>query len=235
MKKLLQLVALLLITTFLLAQTYTGVFTSSQGVSGQALVAIASAPGTAYSDIWLPQYIPAANCNNTTAGSGWSIPSGGTVNCRPGTNNLGGNITITDTSSTFAQFATVIPFDWDTSSNPWIRFYIASATDTTNGHTIIPQVKVSCSQAIDGSTSDDATLTAAQSSGTITIGASAVANGIYNGSNIQFGATQMSGCVAGGLFIVQVGRATDTATGNINFYGASITWPHKAPGTVQAN
>src|SRR6185312_9231173 len=54
-------------------------------------------------------FIPAANCNNTTAGAGWSIGSGGTVTCRAGTNNLGGFIAITDTSSTFAQFSVTIP------------------------------------------------------------------------------------------------------------------------------
>lgn len=139
------------------------------------------------------------------------------------------------TSSTFAQFMVVIPFDWDTASNPYIRTYFSSASDTTSGHTVIPQVKVSCSQAVNGTTTDDATLTAAQSLSTTTFGASAIANGIYSGSNVQFGSTQMSGCVVGGLFIVQVGRATDTATGNINFYGATITWPQKTPGTAAAN
>lgn len=189
----------------------------------------------AATDFWYPEFIPAANCNNTTAGAGWSIPSGGTVTCRAGTNNLGGFITITDTSSTFAQFMTVIPFDWDTGTRPYIRVYFASASDTTNGHTVIPQVKVSCSQAVNGTTSDDATFTAAQSLSTTTFGGSAVANGIYAGSNVQFGSTQMSGCVAGGLFIVQIGRATDTATGNINFYGATINWPRQTPGVAQAD
>src|SRR5579872_231052 len=178
-------------------------------------------------------YIPAANCNNTTAGAGWSIGSGGTVTCRAGTNNLGGYITITDTSSTFAQFTLTLPEDWDTATRPYIRFFFSSATDTTNGHTVIPQIKVSCPTAADGSVSDDATFSAAQSSSTVTFGASAVANGFYNGSNVQIGSTQMTGCIAGGLMIVQVGRATDTATGNINFYGAAVTLPRLL--AVQAN
>jgi len=203
--------------------------------SGQVFTSNGSSANPGYNDMWLAEYVPAANCNNTTAGAGWSIGSSGTVTCRAGTNNLGGYITITDTSSTFAQFTERIPFDWDTASNPYIRFYFASASDTTSGHTVIPQVKVSCSQAINGTTSDDATFSAAQSSGTVTFGGSAVANGFYGTSTVQFGSTQMSGCVAGGLFIVQVGRATDTATGNINFYGADVTWPHKTPGAAQAN
>jgi hypothetical protein len=215
--------------------TGTAPAATAAGTAGQAFTSGGSSVDGAYSDLWLGQYIPAANCNNTTAGNGWSIPSGGTVTCRAGTNNLGGYITITDTSSTFAQFTTVVPPDWDSGSRPYVRMYFTSASDTTSGHTVIPQVKVSCSQAVNGTTTDDVTLTAAQSLSTTTFGASAVANGIYSGSSVQFGSTQMSGCVAGGLFIVQVGRATDTATGNINFYGASVTWPHGAPGTAQAN
>lgn len=203
--------------------------------TGQVFTSNGASSNPGYNDLWLPMFIPSANCNNTTAGAGWSIPSGGTVTCRAGTNNLGGYITITDTSSTFAQFMVVIPFDWDTASNPYIRTYFSSASDTTSGHTVIPQVKVSCSQAVNGTTTDDQTFTSAQSLSTTTFGASAIANGIYSGSNVQFGSTQMSGCVAGGLFIVQVGRATDTATGNINFYGASLTWPHKTPGVAGAN
>lgn len=178
-------------------------------------------------------FIPAANCNNTTAGAGWSIGSGGTVGCRAGTNNLGGFATITDTSTTFAQFTLTIPVDWDTATNPYIKFYFSSATDTTNGHTVIPQIKVSCPTAGNGTVSDDATFSAAQSSSTVTFGASAVANGFYNGSSVQIGSTQMTGCIAGGIMIVQVGRATDTATGNINFYGADVTFPRLI--TVQAN
>lgn len=209
--------------------------TSAASLTSNQVLFGAGSQASATGDFWYPEFIPSANCNNTTAGSGWSIGSGGTVACRSGTNNLGGYITITDTSSTFAQFMTVIPFDWDTGTRPYIRVYFSSVTDTTNGHTVIPQVKVSCSQAINGTTTDDATFTAAQSLSTTTFGASAVANGMYAGSNVQFGATQMSGCVAGGLFIVQIGRATDTATGNINFYGATINWPRSTPATAQAD
>jgi len=214
--------------------TSTGAFQSSvAGTSGQVFVSQGASTKPTYIDFPERLQIPAANCNNTTAGAGWSIGSGGTVGCRAGTNNQGGFVTITDTSSTFAQFSLTIPEDWDTATNPYVRFYFSAASDTTNGHTVIPQVKVSCPTAGNGTVSDDATFSAAQSSSTVTFGASAVANGFYNGSNVQFGATQMSGCIAGGLMIVQVGRATDTATGNINFYSADVTFPRLL--VVQAN
>ncbi len=189
--------------------------------------------GQASSTIDFPtlEFIPAANCNNTTAGASWSIGASGVVTCRAGTNNLGGYIAITDTSTTFAQFMVEIPEDWDTATNPYIRFMLSS-TDTTNTHTIIPAVKVSCPTAGDGTTTDDATFAASHSSSTITIGGSANAHGFYNGSNVQFNSTDMTGCIAGGMMIVQVGRATDTAT-NAEFWGATITWPRLI--VVQAN
>ena len=177
-------------------------------------------------------FIPAANCNNTTAGAGWSIPSGGTVTCRAGTNNLGGYIAITDTSSTFAQFTLAIPFDWDSATLPYIRFQLAyPGTDGGSAHTIIPQVKVACTTATSG-VSDDPSFQTAHSSSTITL-SSATANFFFSTSNVQFNSTDMTGCVAGGLMIVQVGRATDTATSAANFYGATVTFPRLL--TVQAN
>lgn len=163
--------------------------------------------------------IPAANCNNTTAGAGWSIGASGTVTCRAGTNNLGGFVSITDTSSTFAQFAVAIPEDWNSAVLPWIRFQVAS-TDTTSGHTIIPQIKVSCAKG-DGTTTDDVTFNAAQSSGTITLGSTA--NQFWSNSSVQLSAGSMTGCVAGSLMIVQVGRAADTGA-NAEFYGATMTF-----------
>lgn len=203
------------------------------GTAGQVFLSQGSSTKPSYSDFPERYMIPAANCNNTTPGAAWSIGSGGTVACRGGTNNLGGYVTITDTSSTFAQFVVSIPDDWDSSTDPYIRIAFAAASDTTSGHTIIPQIKVSCPSAINGTVSDDATFSAAQSLSTTTIGASAVANGFYAGSNVQIGSTQMSGCIAGGMMIVQVGRATDTATGNINFYWANLTFPRLL--VVQAN
>jgi hypothetical protein len=177
-------------------------------------------------------FVPAANCNNTTAGAGWSIPSGGTVTCRAGTNNLGGYIAITDTSTTFAQFAVTIPEDWDTGTDPYSRFQLAyPGTDGSSSHTIIPQIKVSCAKG-DGSTTDDVSFNAAHSSSTITL-SSATANEFFVSSNVQMNSTDVTGCVAGSLMIIQVGRATDTATSAVNFYGATVTFPRLI--TVQAN
>ncbi len=217
----------------LLSENTSAAVAAGAGTAGQIFASGGASADGAYIDFPERYFIPAANCNNTTGGTGWSIPSGGTVICRAGTNNLGGAIQITDTSSTFAQFTLMIPEDWDTGTLPYIRFYVSAVSDTTSGHTIIPQIKVSCPTAGNGTVSDDATFSAAQSSSTVTLGASAVANGFYNGSNVQIGSTQMTGCIAGGMMIVQVGRATDTVTGNVNFWGADVTFPRLL--TVQAN
>jgi hypothetical protein len=171
---------------------------------------------------------PSANCNNATGGPGWSIGSGGTASCRAGTNNLGGFVSITDTAATFAQFNVPIPEDWDSATNPFIRMQIASI-DTTSGHTIIPQIKVSCEKG-DGTTTDDVAFNAAHSLSTITL--NATANQFWSTSNVQLNGTDITGCVAGAMMIVQVGRATDTAT-NAEFYSATLTFPRLA--LVQAN
>jgi hypothetical protein len=172
--------------------------------------------------------IPSANCNNATGGAGWSIGSGGTVTCRTGTNNLGGYISITDTSSTFATFQIVIPEDWDTATNPYIRFQLAS-TDATNGHTVIPEINVACYKG-DGSTTDDVAPNGFHSLSTTTLNGNA--NRFWSASNVQMNSTDMTGCVAGALMQVTVGRATDTAT-NAEFYSATITIPRLI--VVQAN
>lgn len=198
----------------------------------QTCVASGASKTCTYIDFPERFYIPAANCNNTTAGAGWSIGSGGTVTCKAGTNNQGGFIAITDTSTTFAQFTVQIPEDWDSGANPYIRFHLAyPGTDGASAHTIIPAIKVSCAKG-DGSTTDDVTFNASHSSSTITL-SSATANLFFSTSNVQMNSTDMTGCIAGSMMTVQVGRATDTATSAANFYGASITFPRLL--TVQAN
>lgn len=199
----------------------------TQGTTGQVLRATTSA-GPQYIDFPDVHIIPAANCNNTTGGPGWSIGSGGTVTCRAGTNNKGGFISITDTSTTFATFQVAIPEDWDSASNPFIRFQVAS-TDATSGHTIIPSIQVACYKG-DGSTTDDVAANAAHSLSTITL--NTTANQFWSSDNVQMNATDMTGCVAGAVMQVTVGRATDTAT-NAEFYSATITFPRLL--VVQAN
>jgi hypothetical protein len=203
---------------------------TAAGAAGTILTGNGSSSAPSFIDFPQTLDVPAANCNNATGGAGWSIGSGGTVTCRAGTNNKGGYVSITDTSSTFAQFNVHIPKDWDTGTEPYIEVDLSS-TDVTSGHTIIPQIQVSCPTAVNGTTTDDATFATAHSLSTITVGASAVSNGFYT-TNVQMNSTDTTGCVAGGMMVVQIGRATDTAS-TANFYSATITIPRKI--VVQAN
>jgi hypothetical protein len=184
--------------------------------------------GQASSTIDFPdvKYIPAANCKNSTGGNFWSLGSGGAATCRAGTNNLGGFVSIT--SLITATFQVAIPEDWDTGSNPYIRFQLAS-TDTTSGHTIIPEINVACYKG-DGSTTDDVAPNGFHALSTVTLNGNA--NRFWSNSNIQMNSTDMTGCVPGALMQVTVGRSTDTAS-NADFYGATITFPRLL--AVQAN
>lgn len=201
--------------------------TTSAGTAKQ-MVLSGGASSPTFADFPQTYYVPAANCNNVTGGAGWSILSGGTVTCRAGTNNLGGFISITDTSSTFATFQVAIPEDWDSAALPYIRFQLAS-TDATNGHTIIPEINVACYKG-DGSTTDDVAANGFHSLSTTTLNGNA--NRFWSTSNVQMNSTDTTACIAGGLMQITVGRATDTAT-NAEFYGATVTFPRLL--TVQAN
>jgi len=194
--------------------------------SGDSFSCGTSTPASA--DIYDVLKVPAANCNNATAGNGWSIGSGGTVTCRAGTNNFGGYISITDTSSTFATFQIPIPEDWDTGVRPYIRLHISSS-DATNGHTVIPSIQVACYKG-DGSTTDDVAANAAHSLSTVTLNGNA--NRFWSTSNVQMNSTDMTNCIAGALMQITVGRATDTATDG-KFWYAEITIPRQ--NTAQAN
>lgn len=213
--------------------TSTGTIQSlTPGTTKQLMVSGGAAAVPSWIDEPIPYYSPAANCVNAVAGSGWSGGASLVPGCRAGTNNVGGYVAITDTSSSFGQFNVHIPADWDTGTLPYIRFDLAyPGADGSSAHTIIPAFKISCTGTA-GTTSDDVTFNASHSSSTITL-SSATTNLFFSTSNIQMNSTDTTGCSAGGMMIVQVGRATDTATSAANFYGATITFPRLL--TVQAN
>jgi hypothetical protein len=72
---------------------------------------------------------------------------------------------------------------------------------------------------------------AAHNLSTITLNGNA--NRFWSTSNVQMNATDMTGCVAGALMQITVGRSnTDNAT-NAEFYSATVTIPRLL--TVQAN
>jgi hypothetical protein len=186
--------------------------------------------GTSCGDFPDVKIVPAANCNNAAPGAGWDIPATGapTVNCQTGSTSAHVSGLLTFTDGNFAYFDLYIPEDWDNTVNPYVRAYVVSS-DTTSGHTIIPQVAISCGKG-DGSTTDDVAFNAAHSLSTITT--NTTANQFWSTSSVQLNSTDMTGCVAGAIMHVQVGRATDS-NANASYYAMSVTFPRLM--TLQAD
>lgn len=195
---------------------------ASNGTTKQICTVASSNKACTWIDFPDVKVIPAANCNNATGGNGWSIGSGGTVSCRAGTNNLGGFVQISDTSSTFATFQVPVPEDWDTAVMPYLRVSLSSS-DATNSHTVIPSESVACYVG-DGTGTDDIAQNATRSLSTVTLNGNA--NRFWSTSNLQLNSTDMTNCVGGSTMQVTIGRATDTATAaSVRFYSATLTFP----------
>ena len=92
-----------------------------------------------------------------------------------------------------------------------------------------PEINVACYKG-DGTTTDDVAANGFHSLSTVTLNGNA--NRFWSTSNVQMNSTDVTGCVAGAIMQVTVGRATDTAT-NAEFYSATITFPRLL--AVQAN
>ena len=168
-----------------------------------------------YIDFPMLYDVPAANCNNATAGTGWSLPtaSAPTVACRTGTNVQAGVLQFADGQS--AQFNVALPGDYDSAGTVYARIRFTQGTNTTSGQTIIMQLATGCS-----TTTDDPTFNAAQSFGTATTTTTA---------NTPFDETlstvTMTGCTAGHTMNVKISRTTDTATVAPNVYFVTLTIP----------
>jgi hypothetical protein len=174
-------------------------------------------------DYYHSYQVPAAGQNAGGVGSGWNIPASN--GCVP-TAESGTNVTtaaLQCTSSQSAQFDFYLPSNWDSGSNPYIRFAFIS-TDTTNTHTVIPTVAISCAAA---NTSYDASFQTAQSGSTVTIGASAVSGQEYTGSTVQLNSTSMTNCAANSMmrFKISVSGSGTATSGSTYFTRAIITVP----------
>jgi hypothetical protein len=177
-----------------------------------------------YQDFPQTLVVPAANCNNTTPGDGWSLPASGapTVACRTGSHVTGGVLQFA--ASNTAQFQLDIPGDYDSAGTVFAKIYFTQGANTTASQTIIMQMASGCS-----STTDDPAFNAAQAFGTATT--SATANTPYFQT---IAGVTMTGCTAGGNMNVQISRSgSDTATTSPNVWWVSVTFPRKP--TNQAN
>jgi hypothetical protein len=186
------------------------------GTAGQIPVSGGASANPSFKDfVASPMVIPAANCNNATAGTGWSLPtsSAPTVACRTGTNVQAGVLRFAASNS--AQFQVDIPGDWDSTSTVYAKIYFTQGANTTGSQTIIMKMATGCS-----STTDDPSFNTAQAFGTATTGSTA--NMPYTET---LSSVTMTSCSAGGSLNVQISRSgSDTATTAPNVYWVSLTF-----------
>ncbi len=202
--------------------TTTGALQSSVvGTSGQVFVSQGSSTKPTYIDFPDVKEFPAANCNNTTAGAAYSLPSSSapTVACRTGTNVNTGVLEFTATSQT-AQFQVEIPADWDSSTNPNARILFTQG-NANGSQTLTMQIASGC-----GAT-DDASFNSLQSFGSATSGTTA---------NTQYQETltglTMTGCSAGDMMNIKL-NSSAVGTNQIWVQMVTLTFPRLL--VVQAN
>jgi RAB protein geranylgeranyltransferase component A len=120
-----------------------------------------------------------------------------------------------------------LPLDWDTTIQPYIAVTFGSGSNTAG--TVILNAAVACSKG-DGSVTTDPAFNTADALATKTM---AAATRGWSTSIQMTQVTSGNNCVPGGTMIIQITRATDTASSAINVQQALITIPRLL--TVQAN
>ena len=183
---------------------------SAVGTTGQSAVSGGTSAPT-FSDLWLPEKIVPANCNNATAGNGMSLPTANapTAVCRTGTYVQTGYLQFTASDS--AQWQDEVPGDWDSANGPYVRVNYTQAAATAS-QSIIYTIAAVCSATV-----DDTVWPAVQTFATTTTGSTI--NTQY-AQTLQLNSTTMANCAAGKM---------------INFQMVTVTWPHKTPGVAEAN
>ena len=199
------------------------------GTTGQLLRATTTAD-PAYIDFPDVKIIPAANCNNTTAGAGWTVNATFVAACGAAlttahTSNLTGVLQGTPSVGTaVGYFDFELAGDWDTAVKPYIAVYYGSGENTSG--TVIWTISTACTKQ-DGSVSDDPSFIAESAMGTQTM---ANKNRMWAQSAQLAGA--MTNCIAGSTMIVKL-ALSGTASASVNVSKATITVPRLL--TVQAN
>jgi hypothetical protein len=197
---------------------------SAAGTTGQSAVSGGTGAPT-FSDLWLPEKIVPANCNNATAGNGMSLPtaSAPTAVCRTGTYVQTGYLQFTATDS--AQWQDEVPGDWDSANGPYVRVNYTQAAATAS-QSIIYTIAAVCSATV-----DDTVWPAVQTFATTTTGSTI--NTQY-AQTLQLNSTTMANCAAGKMINFQINTASgSSATTNLQM--VTVTWPHKTPGVAEAN
>lgn len=159
--------------------------------------------------------IPFGGCNNATAGPVWDLPtsSAASASCVTGTNIQKGVLTFADGQT--AQTTIILPADWSGAID--VNLILAGGGSDTSG-TVIPTIATACT-ATGGTTTDDPSFNTADNLSTITL--ATAANRVW--SSVKTGIT-MTGCSAGNLFHMKMGRATDTAASAAQYILLELTY-----------
>ncbi len=207
----------------LIGEGTSAVHAVGPGTAKQMLLSGGGTADPSYADFEDTKEIPAANCNGSTPGTGWSLPASGgaTAACRSGTNVQAGVLQFADGNS--AQFQFAVPGDWDSAGTVYARVRLTQGANTTSGQTIIMSLATACS-----TTTDDPAFNTAQNFTTATT--TATANTPFDET---LSAVTMTGCTAGHTLNLKISRATDTATTAPNVYFLDLTFPRLI--TPQAN
>lgn len=184
----------------------------------------------AYADFPEHLIFDTAACNNAATVVKWSLPSSNapTVACRAGTNNQSGVLQwANNNATTNAQFVFQLPFDWDTTTQPFWNIVYGSGANTSG--TVKWTISSACTKS-DGSVTDDPAFVAETTSTGKTM---AVANREWS-ENAQFAnITSGNNCVGGSMVILKVTSGSGTATSTVNVEQMTLTIPRLL--AVQAN
>lgn len=209
------------------AVTCANEVTAASNATAANQLAVAAGANKALSYIDFPdvKIIPAANCVNAVAGSGWSSTGTGMpAACRAGSNNFNGVLQPIPSTGGTGYFETELPADWSTGVKPYISIYYGSGANTSG--TVIWTVSTACTKQ-DGSVTDDPSWIAESAMGTQTMSA---ASRMW-AQNAQISGA-MTNCIAGSTFYIKV-VLSGTASSAINVSKAVITIPRRP--VVQAN
>lgn len=160
--------------------------------------------------IWLP----AAGCNNATAGSIWDLPSASpaVAACVTGTNTQKGVLDFSDTSNLSAQMTWKLPSTWTGNIDANIKWFSAVTTGD-----VVWQLATIC--VADAETDDPAFNTAS----TVTDTTKGTANQTNDAAITSVTAT---GCAAGELMHLKIFRdsahASDTMAGTARLIGVEL-------------
>lgn len=205
----------------------TGYKVLSGTATANKIVLSGASATPSFSDLTYRSILPAANCNNTVAGSGWSLASTFTAVCRAGSNNLGGVLQAAPNAGGTGYFDFEIPGDWDSTNQPYISVFYGSGANTSG--TVIWTISTGCTKN-DGSVTDDPAWVAESAMGTQTM---ATANRMWQQHAQLVNVTSGNNCIASGTMFVKL-VLSGTASSVINVSKAVIS-VQTLPNAAQAN